>query len=282
MQFISGKATLETRQFYNGQECMITLGSFSYINGVDLRFSKLHGHALIGNFCSLSWDLVFLIGYNHNYRFVSTYPFRGWSFNREETNWAELPYPMPDPNRYQIIIGSDVWIGRGVTVLGGVKIGNGAVIGANSTVTKDIPPYAIAVGSPARVIKYRFDADMIKKLSAIKWWNWSPEKIRRNIRLLEFPKQFVDEFYSPELEYFSEDNLGRQLTFFRNTGGEAEDILVRCRFPSRATDVETNNPGILECLRARRCIDACHVDGAGRNAKRHLAIRRLHQFARTA
>lgn len=77
----------------------------------------------------------------------------------------------------QILIGNDVWIGDGVTILGGVRIGDGAVVAAEAVVTKDVPPYAIVGGNPARVIKYRFPKDVIEKLERIAWWNWSSEKI---------------------------------------------------------------------------------------------------------
>ena len=85
--------------------------------------------------------------------------------------------PNKRRNPCQIIIGHDVWIGHGVKILGGVKIGNGAVIGTGAIVAKNIPPYAIAVGNPARVIKYRFDEETIKKLLAVKWWNWDLKKL---------------------------------------------------------------------------------------------------------
>ena len=77
----------------------------------------------------------------------------------------------------QILIGNDVWIGDGVTILGGVRIGDGAVVAAEAVVTKDVPPYAIVAGNPARVIKYRFPQDVIEKLERIAWWNWSSEKL---------------------------------------------------------------------------------------------------------
>lgn len=76
-----------------------------------------------------------------------------------------------------IIIGNDVWIGTQVVILSGVSIGDGAIIGANSVVTRDIPPYAVAVGGPAKVLKYRFEVSLVERLKELKWWNWSREKI---------------------------------------------------------------------------------------------------------
>lgn len=83
-----------------------------------------------------------------------------------------------------IVIGNDVWIGADVTIMSGVTIGDGAVIGTCAVVAKNIPAYAIAVGNPARVVRYRFDDAIIKKLLELKWWNWPLERIRKNVHLL--------------------------------------------------------------------------------------------------
>jgi len=96
--------------------------------------------------------------------------------------------------------------------MGGVKIGNGALIGANSVVAKDIPPYAIVVGNPARVIKYRFDEETIKKLLAVKWWNWDAKKIADNLPLMNDVEKFLELHYSPELDAFPEDDISRRLS----------------------------------------------------------------------
>jgi virginiamycin A acetyltransferase len=79
-----------------------------------------------------------------------------------------------------IIIENDVWIGANSTVMSGIKIGNGAIVAAGSTVTKDVPPYAIVAGNPAKVVKYRFTDEQIKKLLSIAWWDWDEQKIKDN------------------------------------------------------------------------------------------------------
>ncbi len=94
----------------------------------------------------------------------------------------------------KVRIGHDVWIGHNVTVMGGVTIGNGAVIGTGTIVTKNIPPYAIAVGNPAKVIKYRFDEIMIDKLEAMSWWNWEHETIHARIDDFSNIEQFIEKY----------------------------------------------------------------------------------------
>ena len=129
-------------------------------------------------------------------------------------------------NRRQVIIENDVWIGRGATILSGIKIGTGAVIGANAVVSKDVPPYAIAVGNPARIIKYRFDKDTIRKMLAIKWWNWDIKKILDNLELMNDPKKFADEFYSPELERYPSDKLSNTLRDFKYKGFKIYSTII--------------------------------------------------------
>jgi serine acetyltransferase len=99
---------------------------------------------------------------------------------------------MPTTNG-DIHVGSYVWNGTGASILSGVQIGEGAIIASYAVVTRDIPPYAIAAGEPAKPIRYRFDHDTITQLLEIKWWNWSDEKIREYINLLSSPdiKDFI-------------------------------------------------------------------------------------------
>ena len=92
----------------------------------------------------------------------------------------------------KVEIGHDVWIGTNVTILPSVKIGNGAIIAAGAVVTKDIPDYAIVGGVPAKVLKYRFSDDEIKRLNQSKWWEWPDEKIKRHINKFSAPEDFFD------------------------------------------------------------------------------------------
>ncbi|HOI88207.1 MAG TPA: CatB-related O-acetyltransferase, partial [Lentimicrobium sp.] len=91
-------------------------------------------------------------------------------------------------------IGHDVWIGANAVILAGVKIGNGAIIGANSLVNKDVEPYSIVAGSPAKHIRFRFSEEIITKLQALGWWNWDDGKIRENIALFGNPEALLAKF----------------------------------------------------------------------------------------
>jgi acetyltransferase-like isoleucine patch superfamily enzyme len=125
----------------------------------------------IGNFCSIAEDVKIIAGGEHNYNLVTTFPLK------DRLKGAKLPIR----HKGDIIIGNDVWIGTGAIILAGVKIGEGAVVGAGSVVTHDVPAYAIVAGVPARVLKFRFTPEQIKKLLEIAWWDWNVEKIVENI-----------------------------------------------------------------------------------------------------
>lgn len=119
-------------------------------------------------------------GANHRMNSVTTYPFNimgnGWEIS--------TPSLCDLPIKGDTVIGNDVWFGQNVTVMPGIHIGDGCIIGANTTVAKDIPPYSVAAGNPCRVIRKRFDDKMIEFLLKLKWWDCSPEKIFKNLDVL--------------------------------------------------------------------------------------------------
>ena len=137
----------------------------------------------IGKFCSIACGAKFLFtSANHAMESLSTYPFpiffEEWGLDAKNICDAW-------DNKGDIVIGNDVWIGWGVLIKGGVTIGNGAVIGARSVVTKDVPPYAVVAGVPAKVIKYRFEQEKIDLLQQLQWWNWDIDRIYENLDRLK-------------------------------------------------------------------------------------------------
>ena len=153
------------------QEGRFLLGKHSYGNpevlwwGEDVRLS-------IGSFCSIADGVTIILGGNHRDDWITTYPFS------EFEDWPKAhAIPGHPSSKGDIQIGSDVWIGNGATILSGITIGDGAIVGARSVVAKTIPPYSIAVGNPARIIRYRFKPEIIDNLMEIAWWKWSEEEI---------------------------------------------------------------------------------------------------------
>lgn len=138
---------------------------------------------IIGKFCSIACGAAFIFNSaNHRQSALSTYTFplfyEEWQLDKERVTSAW-------DNKGDIVIGNDVWIGYEATILSGVTIGDGAIIGAKAVVTRDVPAYSVVGGVPAKEIKRRFDADTIQKLQQIKWWDWSYEKIQRAIPYLK-------------------------------------------------------------------------------------------------
>ncbi|KNY29921.1 CatB-related O-acetyltransferase [Pseudobacteroides cellulosolvens] len=132
---------------------------------------------IIGKFCSIACGAKFLFtSANHTLKSLSTYPFplffEEWKLNKEHVKSAW-------DNKGDIAIGNDVWIGYEAVILSGVHIGDGAIIGTRAVVTKDIPPYTVVGGIPAKEIKKRFNDETINKLQQIQWWDWSFEKIQQ-------------------------------------------------------------------------------------------------------
>ena len=147
------------------------IGRHSYIVG-QLNLSSSGSEKIeIGNFCSLAHNVTINTDCGHNYKKISTFPF------------TQIMGIGNDgcTHRGGVKIGNDVWIGTGVILMPGIEIGDGAVIGAYSVVAKNIPPYAVVVGNPAKVIKYRFDEQKIKELLELKWWSKDDEWIKENI-----------------------------------------------------------------------------------------------------
>lgn len=155
------------------------IGDYSYIG-----YSSNLYRATIGKFCSISKHVS--IGLTHHPTdFLSTSPVFFTEHNATGIRWIEKD--AYDDRPESVTIGNDVWIAMNVTIMGGVTIGNGAIIGAHSVVTKDVPPYAIVGGIPAKVIRYRFSASVIAKLQALKWWDLPEEFLKKHVSLFQKP-----------------------------------------------------------------------------------------------
>ena len=148
-------------------------------NNVLYHYPINHDKLVIGKFCSVACGAKFLFNSaNHTLDSLSTYPFPIFF---EEWNLDVKDITKAWDNKGDIVIGNDVWIGYEAVIMAGVTIGDGAVIGTRAVVTKDVPPYTIVGGIPAKPIKKRFSQENINTLLKLKWWNWSKEKISQHI-----------------------------------------------------------------------------------------------------
>ena len=165
----------------------VIIGDFTYVSESSFNKNILGNYdwikdkLIIGKYCQIGKDVKFLLnGVNHEMNCISTYPF----YIIEDWNESK-----PNDEAYKFkgntIIGNDVWIGQGSSILPGVKIGDGAIIGYNSVVSKNIPSYSIAAGNPCKVIKYRFDKQTIKELEKLKWWDLPTDKIKQIMNWLK-------------------------------------------------------------------------------------------------
>ena len=159
---------------YEGYE----IGDWTYGNPEIKTFTGDECTTLrIGRFCSFAGGVSILLGGEHNIHWITTYPF---SVLHEKARHIK-GHPK---SKGDIVIGNDVWVGQDALILSGVHIGNGAVIGARSVVTKNIQPYSLVAGNPARHIRYRFSEPDIEEMERIAWWNWPIEKIEAEFELL--------------------------------------------------------------------------------------------------
>jgi len=152
----------------------IHIGRYTSLWGPNIQVLAHNNPITIGNFCSIARDVT-IQEYFHDHSKLTTY-FIG-------RNVFGQPIEHEVVSKGPISIGHDVWIGTGVQIMSGVTVGNGAVIAANSTVTKDVPPYAIVAGAPAKVIKFRFEQEKIDYIQNLQWWYWPLDKLVENKQL---------------------------------------------------------------------------------------------------
>lgn len=154
---------------------------YNFEKNVKYHFDFIGDKLIIGKFCMIASGVTFIMnGANHKMDGITTYPFnifgKGWE--KAEPALSELPL------KGDTVVENDVWIGANATIMPGIQIRNGAIIAANSTVTKDVAPYSIVGGNPAKEIRKRFSNEKIKELLEMAWWNWDIEKITENLDFL--------------------------------------------------------------------------------------------------
>jgi len=168
----------------------IIVGDFTYYDDFDdvhnfeknvkYHFDFTGDKLIIGKFCMIASDVTFIMnGANHLTNALTTYPFAIFGHG-----WENAMDGKKYPQKGNIVIGNDVWIGYNATIMAGVTIGDGAIIATNATVIKDVEPYSIVGGNPATEIKKRFSPDTINRLLKLQWWNWDSDKITKNLKFL--------------------------------------------------------------------------------------------------
>ena len=170
----------------------MSFGKYTY-GSPKILWGNDNATLVVGNFCSIASNVTIYLGGNHRPECVTTYPF-GHIHQNIFNNVNGIGHPSTKGN---VIIGNDVWIGDNATIMSGVTIGDGCVIANNSHVVKNVEPYSIVGGNPAKLIKYRFLEQQIEKLLGIAWWNWDDEKINEFSPLL--CNTNIDEFITAAL-----------------------------------------------------------------------------------
>ncbi len=164
----------------------LTIGEHSYGSPSVIAYPGDSGTITIGRYCSIADGTELFLGGNHRLDWVTTYPLRAV---------LGLPGALEDghpSSKGSISIGSDVWVGNDVRILSGVRVGDGAALGAGAVISRDVRPYAVVAGNPAREIRRRFSNPTIAALQRIAWWNWEDDLVRGR----------VNELCNPDLETF--------------------------------------------------------------------------------
>lgn len=187
--------------FFEGMNKIHPYSHFSgYLGYGSYLGEKCYLDAKIGRFTSIAPFVRCNVGIHPYQKFVSTSPAfyshlktKNGSTFVERSTFCEFNY-VDKKNRIGVVIGNDCWIGEGVFFVGGIEIGDGAVVLAHAVVTNDVPPFAIVGGVPAKIIKYRFDSETIQFLSTIQWWNKSPKWLKDNVGLMQDIEVLKDEY----------------------------------------------------------------------------------------
>lgn len=166
-----------TKDIFKNKKFII--GDYTY-GKPNVLFENNETNLTIGKYCSIAHGVTIFLGGNHRSDWVSTYPFNVL-FGDFPNGKKIVGHPAA---KGDVVIGNDVWLARGSTVMSGVSIGNGAIVGAEALVVKNIGPYEVWAGNPAKLVKKRFKEDTITYLEKLEWWNWSIEKVNDNLHYL--------------------------------------------------------------------------------------------------
>lgn len=175
------KLGIKARINRKSQVIHVDLGDYSYISGPNAYVED----AVIGKYCSIARGVIIGVS-DHNYNWITTSPIACSS------EYGFVDKTIKEPQKHVPKIGHDVWIGLNAVILRGVTVGDGAVIAAGAVVTKDVAPYSIVGGIPAKHISFRFNKSKIDHLLRIKWWNWEKSKIAKNGHLLYNVEKFIE------------------------------------------------------------------------------------------
>ncbi|MCR4584386.1 MAG: CatB-related O-acetyltransferase [Lachnospiraceae bacterium] len=207
-----------------------TIGRGSYVAEMIINFrldqmplDNLLYNFQIGKYCAVSDGVYCGIDMNHDYKSVSMYP----------PDYQEHVYNdrFQSKRKGQIIVENDCWLGHGCRILSGVTIHNGAVVGTDAVVAKDVPPYAIVVGNPARIIKYRFEQSIIDELLRIAWWDWDEDVIKSRIADFELPSEEFVSKYRAEKKTMEDVSLDKdRYLFFSDCMDDPFSILGKILF----------------------------------------------------
>ena len=157
-----------------------SIGAYSY-GKPKVRFPESGRTLTIGRYCSIADRVEILLGGGHRLDWASTYPFAAMNGHFPKAD-APMDYHV---SRGDVVIGHDVWLGSGCMILSGVTLGHGAVVAARAVVTRDVPPYAVVAGNPARVVRHRFPPDVVEALIASAWWDRPKDEVSRLVPLLQ-------------------------------------------------------------------------------------------------
>jgi acetyltransferase-like isoleucine patch superfamily enzyme len=220
----------------------MSIGKYTYHGDLIKAWEHPNAKYICGKFCAIS-NLKVYLGGNHNSNFVTTYSF-GSTYKDIFNNLQE---PAGLTTKGDVIIGNDVWIGDNVTIMSGVKVGDGAIIAAYSHIVKDVEPYSVVGGNPGKLIRYRFRKDQIEKLLQIKWWDWEDEKINKYLNNL--CSKNIDEFIA--LHYHTpgiSSNIKNISHKEYNNPKNIETALIESKFKiAYITDTEKDNT-ILDAI----------------------------------